>query len=483
MSLSNSSAPKVQGGNCHKFDDAQFKKPPFPSESLVDKITLSTGSVMPALSSSQNHDKPAASVTPSPNPAVLHAPFYKYFKAEAAQSYPVKEIQASLKYFPSSHNEQDGKLYQLHGINHHLFLPGSAVYKEILQSVQTYDHESSSQVNSWTLQVVQSLFRWEPSSSGSDVGAAPEIQSTEKWFPLKEVSSLETLVNAEGLVGQGNLDLADFDEKEGHEKIWNVMDGQHRGSALCQVLAAGGSHPIQDLTVNVVVYKLKEEVNLLQNNFESIMGTVTRNSACIRDVNHNLTGTSHESILLMLIHSSFRLDVPSFKLQRKKVTLTTTSSTKKKTSQKKNSQQAQVEPISVFFTELKGQVVKQLESITNLDCPSGGRTDHSISVFVNKKFIQSYFRPSCKVPVFRKDYVTEPHNQSSVRLSDHLITIGRAISANFGMKEKVAPNLKELDGYLNECKLGKIHLNIKNQSIPSTFSIGSPIFSLHRIDR
>ena len=220
----------------------------------------------------------------------------------------------------------------------------------------------------------------------------------------------------------------------------------------------------------------ENDVDLLQNNFETIIGTVTRNSACIRDVNHNLTGTSHESILLNLIHSSFRLDVPSTKKKKKDV-----PSTKKK--KKKNPQQAQVEPLSVFFTELRGQVVKQLESFTNLDCPPGGKTDHSISVFANKKFTQSYFSPSCKVPEFRKDYVTEPHNPSSVRLSDHLITIGRAISANFGMKEKVASNLKELDGYLNECKLGKIHLNIKNQSIPSTFSIGSPIFSLHRIDR
>jgi len=478
MSQSNSSAVNVQEGKWEKFDDAQFKKHPFPSESLVDKITLSTGGVMPALSTSQNNDKPAASAIPSPNPSVHHAPFYKYFKAAAAKSYRVEGIQGNLKYVPPSNNEQVGKLYQLHGINHHLFKPGCAVYKEILQSVQTYDPESSSQVNSWTLQVVQSLFRWEPSSSGSDVGADPEIQSTEKWFPLKEVSSLVTLVNAEGSVGQGNLDLTDFDKNKGHEKIWNVMDGQHRGSALCQVLASGRSHPaaIKDLVVNVVVYSLKDDVDLLQNNFESIMGTVTRNSASIRDVNHNLTGTSHESILLNLIHSSFRLDVPSTKKKKKDV-----PSTKKK--KKKNPQQAQVEPLSVFFTELRGQVVKQLESFTNLDCPPGGKTDHSISVFANKKFTQSYFSPSCKVPEFRKDYVTEPHNPSSVRLSDHLITIGRAISANFGMKEKVASNLKELDGYLNECKLGKIHLNIKNQSIPSTFSIGSPIFSLHRIDR
>ena len=69
--------------------------------------------------------------------------------------------------------------------------------------------------------------------------------------------------------------------------------------------------------MNVVVYKFKDECNGKKMIFEIIIWSVTRNSACIRDVNHNLSRTSHEVILFMLTLSPLQINVPSFQQQVK----------------------------------------------------------------------------------------------------------------------------------------------------------------------
>jgi len=146
----------------------------------------------------------------------------------------------------------------------------------------------------------------------------------------------------------------------------NLMDGMHRALAVCEVLSTTDpSHPIENLKVNVVVYQLKEMYHRSAQDYEIIMGSVTRNSACIRDFNHNLTGTSHEAILLMLTQLSFRIKLPFFQYDQKK------KKKKQKIHAAEEDEDASVEdkedPISKFITNVKVQVQKKLQSITNLN--------------------------------------------------------------------------------------------------------------------
>lgn len=320
-----------------------------------------------------------------------------------------------------------------------------------------YDHESSAQVNSWTIHVIASVFRFDPDLPGP--AAKKKIGSKEQWFPLKEVSSLVSLCDSD-LVGQGNLHLSDYKPEMGHAIIWNLMDGMHRALAVCEVFSTTDQfHSIKDLKVNVVVYQLKEIYHRLALDYESIIGSVTRNSACIRDFNHNLTGTSHEAILLMLTQSSFRIKVPPFQYDQKN---------KKK---KKNNTDAADEddPISKFITNVKVHVQNQLQSITNLNIPEQSTENHRRSPLITKDFIKSYFQPSRKRPSAQKIYFTEPPSQMLVRFSDHLITLGMALSCSYGMDKMIACFLKDLDGYLNESKLGK--KTKKNEESMHSFNV------------
>ena len=445
MNQSNPSNSKSTDVECKMFDDVLLKKS-VPVESLVDTISLSYG-VTPALSSSQSKEvssnNTAVSRTESPK---TFSSFNKYFEVTETKSYAPKAILDKFKYYPPTKNEV-GQLYQLEGINHHLFVPKSQVYKDILQSVQVYDHELSAQVNSWTIHVIASLFRF-VDPDFPEPGAKKNNGPKEQWFPLKEVSSLVSLCRSD-LVGQGNLNLSDYDSKMGHTIIWNLMDGMHRALAVCEVLSTTDQLHLKDLKVNVVVYQLKERHVRKALDYESIMGSVTRNSACIRDFNYNLTGTSHEAILLMLTQSSFRIKVPPFHYDQKK-------NTNKKTDAAADTDAAdEDDPISNFITDVKKHVQNQLQSITNLKIPEQSTENHRRSPFITKDFIKSYFQPSRKRPTYQKKFFTEPPSQMLVRFSDHLITLGMALSCSYSMDEMIAYCLKDLDGYLNESKLGK----------------------------
>ena len=333
-------------------------------------------------------------------------------------------------------------------------------------------------MNSWTIHVIASVFRFDTDLPASTAKKRNRLK--EQWLPLKEVSSLGTLCES-NLVGQGNLNLGAYDSEMGHAIIWNLMDGMHRALAVCEVLSTTDqSDAIENLKVNVVVYQLKDKYHRSAQDYEIIMGSVTRNSACIQDFNHNLTGTYHEAILLMLTQSSFRIKVPFFQRDQ----------TKKNKKQKIHvsegdegaSEEDNEDPILKFITNVKVQVQKKLQSTTNLNIPERSTENHMCSPFTTKDFTKSYFQPSRKRPPSQKKYFTEPHSPMLVRFSDHLLTLGMALSCSYGMEETIACNLKDLDGYLNESKLGKKQRKIKNQCILSTFQLPDRYTPLHRID-
>ena len=421
--------------NCRYYEDNFLHL----CESFVDTLSFSDG-VTPALSPSQSNQPPASSAK-SPKTNVIHASFpsfHEFFRAEESRSYSVKDIFKMLKY--KSQNGV-GELYQLQGMNHHLFLPRSQVYKDILHSVQTYDPDSSFNMENWTLHVIESIHRVYTEDPNNPV-ETNKRGLKDQWFPLKSASSLEDGV----LKAEGNLNLSDYKEGLGHSLFWNVMDGMHRSVALCDVYSALGkadssadssadlSPSIENLKVNVVVYKLKGVSDLKTNDFEKIIESVTRNSAGIRDLNHNLTGTSHEAILLMLISSSFRIDVPSFQPTNNIRT-----------------------PMEKFIKKVNMQAQKQLQAITNLNISEGCLTkDHMYSPSIKQDSIKRYFQQSYKKSLHNKSSITEPPNQMLAQLSAHLITIGTALSfCHSTVAEMIARHLKDLDGYLNESKLGK----------------------------
>jgi len=393
MSLSNhsdnSSAPMSVAVRCETFDENQFIKNCVSSESVVNKISLyGSGCV------TQNQVKvvpaPATHGTDPPktkSTKPLYEPFHDSFKAKDTAFYYVDELLQKLNYVPADNNNV-GELYQLPGINHHLLDPTSQVYKDILQSVLEYDPASDSNLNNWTFHVIESSTRYHSIN--------PEIGGVTKsgWMVLKGVCSLQLLpaVDQANLYAQGKL-LA-INNSSNVDVKWNLMEGMHRAFALCQVSTGAPSHPIHALPVNVVVYQLVNDTGIQKSGvLETIMNMITSQSACIRDVNHNLTGSSHEGVLLMLIHSSFPIDKPAFivkEMKKKKK-----KKTKARANQSKDPQTQQPtsanDSILKFIGRVKEKVHIHLHAITNLCLPVKTTDDLTCSPFITNRFISISF--------------------------------------------------------------------------------------------
>jgi hypothetical protein len=424
--------------NCVQFDDDLFIKK-LGTDSVVQNISLhGTRYVTP----NQANVVPAADSTLFP----------KYFKAKDSESYSVIDFTSKLNYVASTDKNKVGELFQLPGINHHLFQPSSQVYKDILQSVQDYDPLTPSSLSYWTFPVIESVFRWREIET-SEIESASTFNSG--YTLLKNVYSLVPL-EENNLHAEGKLTTVGHDSTSS-ETRWNLMEAMHRAVALCQVLrTVEQTHPIHKLRVNVVVHQLAEDgPTKSRKDYQDIIYSITRNSASIRDENHNLTKTSHEGILLMLINTSFDVkepkpsaDTPSSKKRKPK---------KSKKNKIKVSKNLIKDSMLKFTKSVKARVQEHLPSITNSSLPELTTDDLTCSPFIKREFIKSYFSPTRTRFEGRLPYFTVPRDSKSVKMSDHLITVGRALSMNNGMRVRFSNSLRDLDsiGFLNDSKLGK----------------------------
>jgi hypothetical protein len=427
-----------------EFDENLFIKNNVPNASVVDKISLfRSGKVEPT----HEAEKVTTPTTNNSKAKKLRIPhgFDDYFKASEPVSCSPKELMSKLLYIPDDNNDTVGELYQLPGINHHLFAPSASVYEDILKSVQEYDPKSTeSNMAHWIFHVIESSNRWSRWSIArepTDEDKVPDLDD-DMWMALKEVTSLKPqlicnndgshnyrsgkLINRSGkLINRGTV-LPD----ETTELNWNLMDGMHRAIALCQVCSTvSDTHPIHKLHVSIVVHKflpdLTKTIKLNPDTMCIIMNSITTKSASIRDVNHKLTGTTNEGILLMIVKSSFEAD---------------TSDLLKPTFKQKS--------MIPLIDKVRARVQRDLGAITNqcLTIELKLQLENlNNSHFIKPQCIKSYFQTTVARPEVQKQY--------------HLITLGTAISINKGMRDRFAVYLTKMDGigdgFLNDSKLGK----------------------------